>query len=131
MIGFIDTLFTHTTRDYRYTALSLIYTIYSTPLNTHYGSQFSLAVSWQRIYNSFTVTSNHGVIPFLVLVVRLPIPNTRLHSIPLLPSSSFYMASFTFTSRDCVVGIATGYELDDRGVGVRVPVGARNFTFPC
>jgi hypothetical protein len=26
-------------------------------------------------------------------------------------------------SRDSVVGIATGYELDDRGVGVRVPVG--------
>jgi hypothetical protein len=26
-------------------------------------------------------------------------------------------------SRDNVVGIGTGYELDDRGVGVRVPVG--------
>jgi hypothetical protein len=26
-------------------------------------------------------------------------------------------------SRDNAVGIATGYELDDRGVGVRVPAG--------
>jgi hypothetical protein len=28
-------------------------------------------------------------------------------------------------SRDTVVGIATGYWLDDRGVGVRVPIGSR------
>jgi hypothetical protein len=31
-------------------------------------------------------------------------------------------------SRDSVVGIATGYELDDGGVGVRVPVGSRIFS---
>jgi hypothetical protein len=37
----------------------------------------------------------------------------------------------TYNSRDSAVGIATGYELDDRGVGVRVPVGARIFTSPC
>jgi hypothetical protein len=28
------------------------------------------------------------------------------------------------------VGIAIGYGLDDRGVGVRVPVGSRTFTCP-
>jgi hypothetical protein len=33
-------------------------------------------------------------------------------------------------SRDSVVGIATGYGLDDRGVGVRVPVGSRFFSSP-
>jgi hypothetical protein len=33
-------------------------------------------------------------------------------------------------SRDSVVGIATGYGLDDRGVGVRVPVGSRIFSSP-
>jgi hypothetical protein len=33
-------------------------------------------------------------------------------------------------SRDGVVGIATGYVLDDRRVGVRVPVGSRIFSFP-
>jgi hypothetical protein len=34
-------------------------------------------------------------------------------------------------SRVSAVGIATGYGLDDRGVGVRVPVGSRIFTSPC
>jgi hypothetical protein len=33
-------------------------------------------------------------------------------------------------SRDSAVGIATGYELEGRGVGVRVPVWARFFFSP-
>jgi hypothetical protein len=33
-------------------------------------------------------------------------------------------------SRDSVVGVETGYGLDDRGVGVRVPVESRIFTSP-
>jgi hypothetical protein len=33
-------------------------------------------------------------------------------------------------SRDSVVGIATAYGLDGRGVGVRVPVGSRIFSSP-
>jgi hypothetical protein len=33
-------------------------------------------------------------------------------------------------SRDSVVGIATGYGLDDRGVEVRVPVGSIIFCVP-
>jgi hypothetical protein len=33
-------------------------------------------------------------------------------------------------SLDSSVGIATGYGLDDEGVGVRVPMGARIFTSP-
>jgi hypothetical protein len=33
-------------------------------------------------------------------------------------------------SRDSVVGIVTGYRLDDRGVGVLVPVGSRIFSSP-
>jgi hypothetical protein len=33
-------------------------------------------------------------------------------------------------SRDSVVGTAIGYRLDDRGVGVRVPVGSRIFSSP-
>jgi hypothetical protein len=32
-------------------------------------------------------------------------------------------------SRDSAVGIATGYWLGDRGVGVRVPVRVKNFLF--
>jgi hypothetical protein len=31
---------------------------------------------------------------------------------------------------DSAVGIATGFGLDDRVVGVRVPVGSRSFSFP-
>jgi hypothetical protein len=41
--------------------------------------------------------------------------------------------NFINTYRGCgdsVVGIATGYGLDDRGIGVRVPVGSRIFSFP-
>jgi hypothetical protein len=34
-------------------------------------------------------------------------------------------------SRGSVVGIATGYGLDDRRVGVRVPVGSIIFSSPC
>jgi hypothetical protein len=34
-------------------------------------------------------------------------------------------------SWDSVVGIATGYGLGDRGVGVRDPVGSRIFSSPC
>jgi hypothetical protein len=33
-------------------------------------------------------------------------------------------------NRDSVVGIATGYGLHDRGVGVRVPVGSRILSSP-
>jgi hypothetical protein len=35
-----------------------------------------------------------------------------------------------YRSRESVVGIAIGYGLDDRGVGVRVPVGSRIFSSP-
>jgi hypothetical protein len=38
---------------------------------------------------------------------------------------------YIYSRRDSALGIATGYGLDGRGVGVRVPVGARIFTFPC
>jgi hypothetical protein len=42
-----------------------------------------------------------------------------------------YVTKATFDkSRDNLVGM-TGYGLDDQGVGVRVPMGARIFTYPC
>jgi hypothetical protein len=31
-------------------------------------------------------------------------------------------------NRDSAVGIATAYGMDDQGIGVLVPVGAKNFT---
>jgi hypothetical protein len=38
-----------------------------------------------------------------------------------------YLCSYLFIygSRDSAVGIATGYGLEERGVGVRIPVGSR------
>jgi hypothetical protein len=39
----------------------------------------------------------------------------------------FLKLPYRFWSQDSVVGIATGYGLDDRGVRVRVPVGSRIF----
>jgi hypothetical protein len=54
MMGFIAH-YTHNSELYVIRALSLIYTLYSSPLHT----QSSLVVSWQRIYHSLTVTSNH------------------------------------------------------------------------
>jgi hypothetical protein len=40
------------------------------------------------------------------------------------------MYTTLLTSRSSVVGIATGYMLDDCGVGLRVPIGSRIFTSP-
>jgi hypothetical protein len=44
---------------------------------------------------------------------------------------AFSLALCYSVSRDSAVGIATGYWLDDRGLGVWVPVGSRIFTSPC
>jgi hypothetical protein len=41
----------------------------------------------------------------------------------------FFVSVMLTGSRDRVVGIATGCGLDSRGVGFRVPVRSRNFTF--
>jgi hypothetical protein len=53
------------------------------------------------------------------------------------PLSEHFIIKIYFTflmslmwSRDSVVGIATSYGLDDRGVGVRVAVGSRIFSPP-
>jgi hypothetical protein len=61
--------FIHITRDYRQLQSYRCYTLYSSPLHTHYGSQSSLVVSWQRIYNfkSHMKYSFHSLIHFLPL----------------------------------------------------------------
>jgi hypothetical protein len=43
----------------------------------------------------------------------------------------FIHAMYIMHSRDSEIDIATGYGLDDQGVGVRVPVEANMFTSPC
>jgi hypothetical protein len=45
--------------------------------------------------------------------------------------SHFPPAQYMFGSQDSVVGIATGYGVDDRGVKVQVLVGSRIFSSPC
>jgi hypothetical protein len=47
-----------------------------------------------------------------------------------LHSAFVFMAWYLITKAQSVVGIATGYGLDDRGVGVRVTVRSRIFTSP-
>jgi hypothetical protein len=42
----------------------------------------------------------------------------------------YYKTHYLILSRASLVGIATDYGLDDRGVGVRVPVGSRIFSSP-
>jgi hypothetical protein len=44
--------------------------------------------------------------------------------------SIFYEGTLEARSRDSVVGIATSYGLDDRGVRIRVPVRSRIFSSP-
>jgi hypothetical protein len=48
-----------------------------------------------------------------------------------LLTESFLLYYERIRSRDSAVGIATGYGLDNRGVGVRVTVGSRIFSSPC
>jgi hypothetical protein len=82
-IGWLDLLAPYTQYSELHTiiALSLIYTFYSSPLHTHYGSRSSLVVSCQRIYDSLTVTTAHmksslhslfPFLPFLLNHLRLP-----------------------------------------------------------
>jgi hypothetical protein len=61
MVGFIDKLYIQllTTDGYSVIADLQIRVLQFTFLHTHQGSQSSLVVSWQRIFNSLTVTSNH------------------------------------------------------------------------
>jgi hypothetical protein len=46
-------------------------------------------------------------------------------------SYQIWTPTLTIRSRDSVVSIATGYGLDNQGVGVQVPVGSRIVSSPC
>jgi hypothetical protein len=51
-----------------------------------------------------------------ILARRITINNVDI-------SNTLFVDCLTGKSRDSAAGIATGYGLDDRGVGIRVPVG--------
>jgi hypothetical protein len=60
----------------------------------------------------------------------------RTVSFPLSPNVAVFHFHFRIhpihrESRDSSVGIMTGYELDNQGVGIRVQLGARIFTSSC
>jgi hypothetical protein len=86
MIGFIDTLYIHTFRDYRqYSAISILQTSQLTVTHTLGFSVFSSRILatdlWKSHCNlkSHMKFSWHSLIPFL-LFLQLPIPKTRLDS---------------------------------------------------
>jgi hypothetical protein len=63
-----------------------------------------------------------------------PSPKNNKHTWANVQLALHHILHFTWPhqntgSRDSSVGIATGYVQDDRGAGVRVPLGSRNF-FP-
>jgi hypothetical protein len=53
-----------------------------------------------------------------------PVVATENHTMS-LPVTETILDTLTRKTRDSEVAMATGYGLDDRGVGVRVPVGSR------
>jgi hypothetical protein len=65
-------------------------------------------------------------------VIELISYSTKVYTQPI---SMLVIVFFTLTvlflrSRDSIVSIATGYGLDDRKVGVRVPVGSKILSSP-
>jgi hypothetical protein len=63
-----------------------------------------------------------------MMAIRLRLPCK--HIAHLCKIKWFSPLGVNIRSRDSSVGIATTYGLDDRGVGVRVPVGSRIFSSP-
>jgi hypothetical protein len=69
MTGLIDTLYTPLGTTLNYRAIAGLHTLQFTVTHA-LGSQSSLVVSWQRIYNSLTVTSQS--MSFLAITLQLP-----------------------------------------------------------
>jgi hypothetical protein len=68
---------------------------------------------------------------FFVLCVVLVLSKEHRRLVLRRTSCNIVLPMPRFGIRDSLIGIATGYGLDDRGVGVRVPVGSRIFSSPC
>jgi hypothetical protein len=77
----------------------------------------------ERVSQGNIVTSAYALV-----VKRTGCPVNEIRSFSWVPTE-YYQVIQRCGSQDTVVGIGTGYGLDDRGVGVRVPVGVKNFLF--
>jgi hypothetical protein len=108
--------------------LCLISTMFylEVPIIFKFYVSFSLLLSLTRNFTVQFTCSNMALsgLVFLMLTPHLPRPwvlvlEVKLRTILALPRS-----------RDSVVSIATGYGLDDRWVGFRVPVGSRISSSP-
>jgi hypothetical protein len=95
IIGFIDILYIQLGTTGNYSAIGDL-TLYSSPLHTHTHT-LGFSVFTSRILatylNSLSLRITHEVFfsqPnfFLAIILQVPIPKTRLNSIPLLPGSS-------------------------------------------
>jgi predicted ferric reductase len=86
---------------------------------------FHMILKINSNYLNFIYLCQHNIIDALHIIYLL----TYLHVTIFLPSSGLLHILLSWLwSRDSVVGIATGYGLDDRRVGVRIPVVSRIFT---
>jgi hypothetical protein len=95
--------------------------------NWHWG-MFSLSTSVSLTnshFNNYATFSNHPIIRRYIVSTQTASIKTNLNSIK---NKVFTICSFTFYTERSAVGIATGYGLDYREVGVLVPVGSRIFT---
>jgi hypothetical protein len=80
--------------------------------------KFSGAGQWAEFHDYLTYYRPAKKDISVVLVLKKAYENWNI-------LSSYYRK---VRNEDSVVGIVTGYGLDDRGIGVRVPVGSRFFS---
>jgi hypothetical protein len=88
------TLYIHTVQDYgQYSAIAILHTLQFTVAHALGFSVFTSRIlatdlsQYHCNFKSHMKSSIHCLIPFIALILRLPIPKTRLSLIPLLPSS--------------------------------------------
>jgi hypothetical protein len=96
-----------------------------------------LIIIFSRVWHCFSIlgkmNSVYTLNPALSRSILILFPHLGVGFLNGLFHSEF-AAEFIYAllmSRDNIVGKATSYGLDDRGVGVRVPVGSVIFFSPC
>jgi hypothetical protein len=92
---------------------------------------FSSSQRPYRLWDARMITHLHLAPRWRMMEQDLHSP-VRLHGVVLNKLSTRTTLALPLPylgSRDSVVGITTGYGLDDRGVGVLVPVGSKIFSF--